>query len=501
MSFEDIKQRIETGFISPLQDFRARTAPLNTIHNESLNKLSNTISALIHGPNAFQGDAANALTELVNNFISRERQLSGDDSDPQGWDLTGRLGDASDKNQKYAAFFETVLDAIQNAQPASTKGLDELSSGGLSIAGGLDTGAGVQLGLDIPWDILAAAASGIALGLAASDALAHFINNPDQQRASAATAVLEQTIPQIEQDYQIIESSDPLPPRMDPPQGPSGDYKSFLLLLGLAIGAGGTVMYLDSSTPVNLTPAQKRLLQDVKSRLGNTPYDEREIEALIAAGYLDPDAIAAMIRGGTYTAFNDAGIAKKMNPLTGAQQLYIIDLITNKKYAGDPKDAVIAILNTNTLQQSEGMTTLADNKTHTYVGHTLSSHVAIDRPILIERTSKSNNKGGRSDVTSFSNPEVAQNGVNMVIARSTKLQAFIKAAIPNTNEQDTQCGSTSDNFGYGYVRNPILKDGRVTGYGPSIPYNSIHCVTVVMGINEDGQPFIMDAYPAIPKSN
>jgi Bacterial CdiA-CT RNAse A domain len=159
-------------------------------------------------------------------------------------------------------------------------------------------------------------------------------------------------------------------------------------------------------------------------------------------------------------------------------------------------DDAQALLKTSTVQQSEGMTTLSDNRHHTYTGHTFRDHVAIDRSVLIDRTSKSSSQHGTKAATSFSNPEAAQNGVNMVIAKSTKLQNFIKAAVPNTNMQDTQCGNTSDNFGYGYKRNRL--PGKVGGYGPPTPYNSLHYVTVWVGIDASRKPFIIDAYPTHP---
>jgi hypothetical protein len=256
----------------------------------------------------------------------------------------------------------------------------------------------------------------------------------------------------------------------------------------------------NSPTPVveELTPAQKRLLQDVKSRLGGVSYDDAQIEALIRAGYLDPDTIAAIIKGGAAGVFNDANIAAKMNTLTGARQLYLVGLIVDKKYVGDPKDALNAILDTADLPSSEGMTTLADNKKYTSTAHTLGEHVAVDPSVLIERTSKKNKDGGADRATSFSDPVTAQNAVDMVIAKSPKLQAFIKAAVPNTNMQDTQCGDENDDFGYGYKRNQISDRPPAPVYGPPTPYKSLHCATAWMGIDANGKPFVIDAYPAIP---
>ncbi|MBV9391212.1 MAG: hypothetical protein JOY96_04890 [Verrucomicrobia bacterium] len=78
---------------------------------------------------------------------------------------------------------------------------------------------------------------------------------------------------------------------------------------------------------MNLTDAQKRLLNDVKSRLGSGTYDDKEIEALILAGYLDPNAIAAIIKDGRFATFNDANVARMINELTDAQQLKFVNIV------------------------------------------------------------------------------------------------------------------------------------------------------------------------------
>jgi hypothetical protein len=84
-----------------------------------------------------------------------------------------------------------------------------------------------------------------------------------------------------------------------------------------------------SSGPSNsLSPAQQRLFNDVKSRLGT---NDAEIEALIRAGYLDPDAIVAIIKGGSYAVFSNpsdaANIATMMKELTPAQQQQFIAIV------------------------------------------------------------------------------------------------------------------------------------------------------------------------------
>ncbi len=287
MSFSDIKYRIETGFIEPLQDFRQKTASLNTIHNDSLTKFYHNIDALLSGTDgqtAFQGTAAGQLGELVSRFLHNERKLSGQSSDARGWDLTGRLGDAGSKSQQWAAFFETVLDSIQHAPETSTHGIDQAAAGVGTFAVTMDGGAIAQGGVDIPWDIIAGAASGLALGLMLGDALIHAINNSDLQRAIAATAILDQTIPKIRQDYETIESDNPLPPELPSPRGPQGDFKTFLAILGITVTATGLV-FLAGRLPVEpskkiskLTPEElEKLKEYLSEELGCSPTQIQKI--------------------------------------------------------------------------------------------------------------------------------------------------------------------------------------------------------------------------------
>ena len=241
--FNDIAQRIETSLIEPLRDFRRKVAPLNTIHNESLSNLEQNINALLTGSDgqpAFQGGAAQQLGELVGEFVRNERKLSGTSSDPIGWDLTGRLGDSASKNKYYAELLATQLDSLRAYAKTHgpSSGVQQAAAGATLTAGTLDAGAGLQLGIDIPWDLVAAGATGIALGLD----LAVVAINADAPEALAAFSFVLQTVPQIKQDYQTIEHNDPLPPEMQSPKGPRNDYTPFLKLLGI-IG-GGTILAL-----------------------------------------------------------------------------------------------------------------------------------------------------------------------------------------------------------------------------------------------------------------
>ena len=302
MSFSDIKYRIETGFIEPLRAFRQKTSALNTIHNDSLTKLDHNIGALLSGADgqtAFQGIAANQLGELLSQFLHNERKLSGQSYDVQGWDLTGRLGDAASKGRQWAVFFETMLDSIQQAPETSTHGIDQAAAGVGTFAGAMDAGAVAQGGVDIPWDIIAGAASGVALGLMLGSALIHAVENSDLERALAATLVLDQAIPKIRQDYETIENDNPLPPELPSPRGPQGDFKTFLAILGIVVvdGAVQLLKHYELVNQADLSPEQLEMagrladeyglnIEDIIRLLEYDPkLSEQDLRKIIA-GYL-----------------------------------------------------------------------------------------------------------------------------------------------------------------------------------------------------------------------
>lgn len=296
MSFEDSVHRIESGFVEPLRDFRHKTATLNTLHHDSMKKLQHSIAALLTGSDGyppFQGDGADALASMVSDFIQNEHKLSGTSSDARGWDLSGRLGDAATINEKYATFFENMLSTIKKAQPATTQ-IDQAATGVSLTAGALDGGAIVQGGLDIPWDIIAAAASGLALGMMIGDALTHAVLTPDLQRTMAAAVVMDEAVPKLKHEYQTIEHNNPLPPELESPKGPQGDYKAFLLLLGISVGAAGALllatMPVDPKKKISkLTPEElAKLKQYLSDTLGCSPTQIQNIIDQVEK--LDPTA-------------------------------------------------------------------------------------------------------------------------------------------------------------------------------------------------------------------
>ncbi len=91
----------ETKIIDPLLAFRGKVGPLNQIHNDCMQAFTTTIMGLLTGSDGgveFQGPGANALGEMVGQFLDIERQLAG--ADP--FTLEGRLQDAAVIGERYA---------------------------------------------------------------------------------------------------------------------------------------------------------------------------------------------------------------------------------------------------------------------------------------------------------------------------------------------------------------------------------------------------------------
>ncbi|MGH2508746.1 MAG: RNase A-like domain-containing protein [Ktedonobacteraceae bacterium] len=250
--------------------------------------------------------------------------------------------------------------------------------------------------------------------------------------------------------------------------------------------------------PLNsLTPDQQRLLEDVKSRLGYGPYSDADIEALIRAGYLDPDVIAAIMKSGNFAAFDDLGVANMMNVLPPSVQLLIVSqAIANNDSQEQVAFILSCITKTKSLMASEGVR-FTNTGGETSTGHTLQKHVGIPDADLEARVSKGKTAGGAQFATTFTDEATAQEGVDMVIAKSSKLQQLIKAAVPGTQATDKQCLDTA-NYGHGFKKNVIGVDKHKQAiYGPPTRYDNLHCVVVTIGIGPDGVPLITTAYPSL----
>jgi hypothetical protein len=75
---DDLKDAVQHGFITPLQNFRAHAQALDTNYNQCVKALQDAIGSLFHpGPGpTFSGKAADTLAELVGNYLTSEQAIS-----------------------------------------------------------------------------------------------------------------------------------------------------------------------------------------------------------------------------------------------------------------------------------------------------------------------------------------------------------------------------------------------------------------------------------------
>lgn len=78
MSAIDILRNSLAFVLDPLNTFRRETAPLDQIHADAVKDFQDTITALTTGPNAFKGAAADAITNLANDYLHSESKLNGE---------------------------------------------------------------------------------------------------------------------------------------------------------------------------------------------------------------------------------------------------------------------------------------------------------------------------------------------------------------------------------------------------------------------------------------
>ncbi len=101
-------RHLERKVIELLLDFRQKVGPLNQIHNDCIQQFTKIIMGLLVGSDggtAFQGPGANALAELVGQFLDGERRLAG--TDPLA--LEGRLQDAAVICERHAHNLQNTL--------------------------------------------------------------------------------------------------------------------------------------------------------------------------------------------------------------------------------------------------------------------------------------------------------------------------------------------------------------------------------------------------------
>ncbi len=216
MSFEEIKAEIEAVVIQPLLAFRGKTSPLNQIHNENTQDFSNIMSGLLTGSDgetAFQGDGSMALADLVGNYIHTEQSITG-----SATDFVGHLLEAAQDSERTAHQLQQELDSIAAQQ-------DQTVQDASAIALGLDAGAVGQAGVDIPWDVIAAGATLIAAGIAAT-------HNADQEKSQQAQMAKYTAIAEWSKEMGGI-ASEPLAQLPPSPTNANGDSSGFLKLIGL----------------------------------------------------------------------------------------------------------------------------------------------------------------------------------------------------------------------------------------------------------------------------
>ncbi len=253
MSFEEIKAEIEAVVIQPLLDFRGKTSPLNHIHNENTQDFSNIMSGLLTGSDgetAFQGDGSMALADLVGNYIRTEQSITG-----SGTDFVGHLLEAAQDSERTAHQLQQQLDTIATQQ-------DHTVQDASAIALGLDAGAVAQGGIDLPWDAVAAGATLIAMGIAAT-------HNADQEKSQQAQMAKYTAIVEWSKEMNGI-ANEPLTQLPPSPTNANGDSSGFLKLIGLGILLatmdGNTHETFPNTMPENLEEEQA-----LAKELGVTP--------------------------------------------------------------------------------------------------------------------------------------------------------------------------------------------------------------------------------------
>ena len=254
--FDDYKRVVEQNFNQPVEDFRRETKRLDENHYNYIQNFKNIMNSLFDPSVPFSGPAADALATVVGNYVRGEDALT---DTPRKDDPSDHISELLDNT---ARLCEQTVAHIRDD-------LHKLPNGGPVL---LEQGGLVLMGEKITPELLfrtgvpALLASITIVSLQEQFIMDDISNSRDQwengmlQQGFAALA--EPKLPPSPNDPNKI---------LYPPQPPIPQN--------------------------NLTPAQKRLMDDVISRLGNTPVNDAEIEALISAGYTDPDAIAAIVSG------------------------------------------------------------------------------------------------------------------------------------------------------------------------------------------------------------
>lgn len=296
MDVDQLKQLLQQYFLNPLNDLPiAQIKLLETNHDQSVQDFQNAIGALFapDGP-PFQGKAADAIAEYIGKYLDAEEALSP----YAGSGLSDRVSTLLNECATALAQEEPLMKTVQ--------GNSAWAAAGATLVTG-ETVATPEEGAAPPTipvvQLLIVIGTVVAFVWASAD---------QQNKINELTDVMNTWVNQMQT---LAQQADP--PGSQLPGLPSQ------IETAITMDAEQIVV---NSTLGKLTPAQRRLFDDVKSLLGTLPYNDADIEALILAGYLDPNTIAGIIKGGsgTFAVFDNSNIATMMNQLTDTQQQKVI---------------------------------------------------------------------------------------------------------------------------------------------------------------------------------
>ncbi|HEU5383760.1 MAG TPA: hypothetical protein VFV38_50825 [Ktedonobacteraceae bacterium] len=173
---------------------------------------------------------------------------------------------------------------------------------------------------------------------------------------------------------------------------------------------------------------------------------------------------------------------------------YAVDLseIEDLVRAGYNRATIIALLKLGTIDGSKGKYIFSRDG-HPYVAHA-DQHIGLSSASMIAITQLPNRRGGKGRETTFYGEASAQDAITWAIAGDPAAQAFIDAAVPNSDMHITRCATPAEHkdWGFGYQRQAPTRSGS---YPPPILHAHLSCVTVWIAIDPSGKPFIVDAYP------
>ncbi len=274
--FEEYKPEIARmeKIVQSLNEFHSQTQALDANHQAQVENLNTVIQALFEAPDTFTGSAANALKELIGNYLHAEHSFTG-----YPGDTSSRLAAATGYCEKSAETIESELQKLYSAADDYTYKLDVLSSESFAQRE-LTYVANNLLG-------------GPYAGVSELDVEAHMRGEcplpPETQR------FVEEMETEVWQWNWKMDSvaAEPLP--VLPP------YPTDLSKFN---ADPGSVLY-PTNGGESLNDLTIKLIAGQLRAEGYT-VDDAEVEALWNAGYKNPDDIKAILRMGSHAVYQYA---------------------------------------------------------------------------------------------------------------------------------------------------------------------------------------------------